>query len=78
MSNVERLTVEKLKKLLSDYPDDMEIIYDRCSDYEDMDECSIFVVKAVRNDSGWLMRSHPTMSAENKASEKEYLHFPGN
>lgn len=75
---MEYLTVKRLKEVLGKFPDDMEVIFDRCSDYDDMHEDDIYVVKAVRNESGWIMRSHPTMSDENKKAEKEYLHFPGN
>jgi hypothetical protein len=71
------MNVGDLKKMLEKYPDDMEVIHSRCSDYELIEEDDWSVVKAVLKDWG-VMRSHPTMSAENKAVEKEYLHLVGN
>ena len=73
------MNVGDLKKMLEKYPDDMEILVDRMSDYDVVEEDQWSVVKAVKNGSGWWwMRSHETMSAENKAKEKEYLHLKGN
>lgn len=72
------MNVKDLKEMLKEYPDDMEIITDRCSDYSivKIDEWSI--VKGVQKNTDWVMRSHPTMSEENKALEKSYLHLEGN
>ena len=72
------MTVKELKTMLEKYPDDMEIINTRCSDYDIVEEDDFSVVKAVNNGNFWLMRSHPTMSLENKLKEKEYLHLKGN
>lgn len=73
------MTVGELKKMLEKYPDDMGVLVDRMSDYDDVEEDQFSVVKAVRNESGgWVMRSHATMSENNKAMEKEYLHLWGN
>ena len=72
------MTVSDLKKMLERYPDDMEIVNQRCSDYEIISEDEWTVIKAVDRGQGWVMRSHPTMSEENKANEKEYLHLMGN
>lgn len=71
------MNVLELKEMLNKYPDDMEIITDRYSDYDlvEIDQWSI--EKAVRKD-GYIMRAHSTMSAENKKTEKEYLHLIGN
>lgn len=71
------MNVKDLKKMLEKYPDDMEILNGRCSDYELITEDEWAVVKGVDKD-GWVMRSHPTMSKENKANEKEYLRLEGN
>lgn len=76
--NLKPMTVGDLKKMLEQYPDDMEIVNTRCSDYDNITEDEWGVVKGVPNESGWIMRSHPTMSANNKANEKEYLHLAGN
>jgi hypothetical protein len=49
----------------------------RGSDLEIIKEDEWEVVKGVEQDD-WVMRSHPTMSEENKAKEKEYLALDGN
>ena len=71
------MNVGELKEMLKQYPDDMEILNERYSDYDivKLDEWSI--VKAVPK-GNYVMRSHPTMSDECKAKEKEYLHLYGN
>ena len=71
------MNVKELRELLSQHPDDMEVLYKACSDYNHLDSVEIETVKAVDNND-WLMRSHPTMSQENKDKEKTYLLFPGN
>ena len=72
------MTVKELKTMLEKYPDDMEVIHSIYSDYELISDEDFSVVKAVNNGNFWLMRSHPTMSLENKLKEKEYLHLKGN
>lgn len=71
------MNVGQLKKMLEQYPDDMEILNGRYSDYAiiSIDEWSI--VKGVATDD-WVMCSHPKMSAENKRLEKSYLYLEGN
>ena len=71
------MTVGELKKMLERYPDDMEIVNERYSDYEIIREDDWSVVRGVEH-GGWVMRSHSTMSAKNKAKEKPYLHLTGN
>lgn len=71
------MNVGELKKMLEKYPDDMEVLNGRYSDYEIISEDEWSVVKGVDKD-GWVMRSHPTMTEENKALEKEYLYLEGN
>ncbi len=66
------MNVGELKKMLENYPDDMEILHDRYSDHEIVTEKDWSIVKGVEKD-GWVMRSHQTMSAENKRLEKSYL-----
>ena len=34
--------------------------------------------KVSGKDEGWLMRVHPSMTEEQKAQAKKYLHFAGN
>jgi hypothetical protein len=71
------MNVGDLKKMLEKHPDDMEIVNGRCSDYCLIEEDEWEIIKGVKND-GWVMRSHPTMSQENKKKEKEYLYLEGN
>jgi hypothetical protein len=71
------MTVKELKDMLEKYPENMEVIVDRCSDYDSVDVCDWSVVKAVKHNYGF-MRSHPTMHEAYKAIEKEYLHLEGN
>ena len=71
------MTVGELKKFLEQFPDDMEFITARYSDYVAVEEGDFSLVSAVQK-GGWLMRSHPTMSQENKDAERKYLHLRGN
>ena len=71
------MNVGDLKKMLEKYPDDMDVIHTRYSDYELIDEPDWSVMSGVLK-AGYIMRSHPTMSAENKSGEKQYLHLLGN
>ena len=71
------MNVGDLKKMLEQYPDDMEIVNRRHSDYEIIKLDDWSVIKGVENE-GWVMRSHPTMSEENKQKEKGYLYLEGN
>lgn len=71
------MNVGELKKMLASYPDDMEIVNRRYSDYAIIKEKEWSVIKGV-DKNGWVMRSHPTMSSENKLNEKSYLCLAGN
>ena len=71
------MNVGELKKMLKKYPESMEIVNGRRSDYEIISESEWSIVYAVEKD-GWLMRSHPTMSEEDRQREKQYLHLEGN
>ncbi len=71
------MNVGDLKKMLEKYPDEMEILNGRCSDYSLIKPDEWSVVKGV-NQGYFVMRSHPTMSEENKSKEKEYLYLEGN
>lgn len=71
------MKVKELKEMLQQYPEDMEILNGRCSDYEIIEVNEWSVVRGV-DKNGWVMRSHPTMSKENKAKEKSYLALEGN
>ena len=71
------MNVGELKEMLKQYPDDMEILNDRCSDYDlvTLDDWS--VVEAVPQQC-WWMRTHTTISEENKKKASKYLHLKGN
>lgn len=71
------MNVIELREYLTQFPDDMEILYRMCSDYERLDAEDLKVVGAV-DQNGYWMQEHPTMSDENKAKMKSYLLFPGN
>lgn len=71
------MNVGELKKMLEQYPNDMEIINGRYSDYEIISTDEWSVVSGVEKD-GWVMRSHPTMSEDNKQRERQYLYLTGN
>ena len=66
------LTVGQLKKLLQKYPQDMEVIVSKYSDYQTLKTEGCLVIKVVSQDWG-IMSSCLSMSLENKAKEKEYL-----
>ena len=73
------MNVGQVKKMLEQYPDNMEVLNERCSDYEIIEEHEWTVVKGVPQDGVlWVMRSHSTMSEENKKKEREYLLLDGN
>jgi len=73
------MNVGQLKKMLEQYPDNMEVLNERCSDYTRIKEQEWTIVKGVPQDGAyWVMRSHPTMSEENKKKEREYLLLDGN
>ena len=71
------MTIGELKKMLEKYPEDTEVVNCRFSDYQIISESEWEIVQGVEH-SGWVMRSHPTMSEENKAAEKSYLCLSGN
>lgn len=71
------MTVGDLKELIKDCPDDMQIVYRCYSDLAILEQEEVEQIQAVPRD-GWCMRTHPTMSEENKAATRTYLLFPGN
>ncbi len=71
------MNVGELKKMLDKYPDDMEVINERYSDYDLVTEDEWHVVKAVDKGS-YVMRPHLTMSHENERAQKDYLLLEGN
>ena len=67
------MKVKELIELLSTFSEDLEVLDNRYSDYQIM-EWQAEVIKAVPKGQ-WVMRSHPTMSPENKSKEQTYLLF---
>ncbi|URC15379.1 hypothetical protein JLT2_11 [Paraglaciecola Antarctic JLT virus 2] len=74
---VDVMNIKDLKELIKDLPDDMELLTDRMSDYDTIEADEWGIIKAVPQGQ-YVMKSHPTMSEENKAKEKEYFHLEGN
>lgn len=72
------MNVRELIQKLHEYPGDLQVLYCMCSDYEWLRVDDLAVVKGVRKPNGYVMRSHATMSAENKSAEESFLLFPGN
>jgi hypothetical protein len=70
------MNVGELKKFLEQYPDELEVVDDRYSDCFIIDRNSFSLIKGVDQGS-YVMRAHPTMSADNKAREKTYLLIRG-
>lgn len=61
------MNVGELKKMLEKYPNDMEIVNERNSDYGIISEDEWSVIKAVpQRYAGWVMRSHLTMTSNNE------------
>ena len=71
------MTKAELVKYLEKFDDNAEILYNQYSDYSILEEKDIELIRAVPK-SFYVMRSHPTMSEENKAKEKDFIIFPGN
>lgn len=71
------MNVGELKKILENYPDDMQIVNERYSDYQIVLPDEFYILDGV-DKNGWVMRAHPTMSEENKANCKKYLCLVGN
>ena len=70
------MNVKGLKELLEKYPDELEILTTRMSDYIQMAPEDIQVIKAVPEEH-WVMRSHPTMNEESRSKEQSFLYFEG-
>lgn len=71
------MNVKQLREMLAQYPDDMEILNERFSDYDVVKLEDWAVIDGVPNGQ-WVMRAHATMSDENKAKVRKYLHLAGN
>ena len=75
------ITVGELIKHLKEFPGDLPVIYELCSDWEPLQIEDVIIVKGVPK-SSWVMRVYkehvPTMSAENRENVAEFVGFPGN
>lgn len=77
------MTISELIKQLQTFQrkhGDLEVIYQRYSDYTELKDDDVSVVEAVKpmGTEDWLTRTHHTMPEEMKARFKSYLLFPGN
>jgi hypothetical protein len=84
------MTVKELRDYLAQFPDDLEIIETRCSDWGDMELRDWGVVRGidVRNRRGYVMRypendsrlenPHYKAQIESVGPVREFLHFAGN
>lgn len=70
------MNVKELREFLAKFPDDMDVLYKFCSDYELLDADDIEVKGAV-DQGGYWMRANATMSDDNKSRMKKYLILPG-
>ncbi|MCP4267325.1 MAG: hypothetical protein GY777_17430 [Candidatus Brocadiaceae bacterium] len=67
------MTVKELKKLLSDYPDDMKVAYSQYSEFVLLNNKDIKVIKACEpREDDWVQRERPDKKCE------DYIMLPGN
>lgn len=71
------MTVKELIEHLKTFDEELEVICERYSDLQKTPKEDFFVQRAVDKDF-YVMRSHPTMSEENKSLERDYLCIKGN
>lgn len=74
------MTIKELIEELRRYPEDLQVLYRRYSDYMYMERDDITIGPAVvlRPSDGWLTRVHPSMTPKELATKRDYLIFPGN
>ena len=59
----------------------MEVLNDRCSDWEKVNADDVSIVRGVAKPSisgRLVMRAHPTMSEAEKVLARDYVHIVGN
>jgi hypothetical protein len=71
------ITVQDLINHLKQLPPNIGVIYKAYSDFQELTLDELQIVEAV-DKSNYVMRSHPTMSEENKQNKAKFLCFPGN
>ena len=74
-------TVGELIEHLKQFDPATPVIYQRCSDWQELSLTEVTLETGVRKDH-WIMRAYPdqipTMSAENQAGIRQFVAFPGN
>ena len=71
------LTVKQLRETLEKLPDELEVVYPMHSDYRHLELDCLVVMKGVDQAGDWVMRSHSSMSDDNKSREKTFLAIGG-
>jgi hypothetical protein len=74
------MNVKELREYLAQFPDEMEVIIRRYSDYDLLDSNDgISVEKGVRiGETPWITRWHPSMDEVRQAMARDYLLIHGN
>lgn len=78
--NGSSMNVKELREYLTKFPDDMEVVIKRKSDYETLNpELHLTKEKAVQfHQTPWITRFHETMDDAKKAMARDYLLIDGN
>lgn len=72
-----RELIDVLRRL--DPSGNLEVIRTRHSDYGEMEPDGVSVVEGVKKSSAnYVMRSHGSLSAEDAAAVRRFVHFEGN
>lgn len=71
------ITVAQLIAHLQTFDPNLPVIYERYSDFDWMELNQVHQTNAVNKD-WYIMRSHPTMSEEDKNKMISAIIFPGN
>ncbi len=71
------MKVHELIKHLETFDQELTVLYAFHSDWAPMETGDVCVCEGVSQD-WYIMRPHPTMSAESRAAKQLYLVFPGN
>ena len=67
------INVKELIEILKQYPEDLEIIQDKFSDYCFLEKEDFEIIRGVNKSGQYIMRYHITMSRENKEEEKQMI-----
>lgn len=75
------MTTRELRALLLrlDPDENMEVICSRFSDFQAITDDEVTVMRGVPKPTAqYVMRTHPTMSPEDVAAVRDFIHFEGN